>query len=71
MRKFFSNSPTLVNRINENEAQLLADSNDEQDTHQTSEGINQGESRSRQTLRKEHDQSYTRETTGNLSEPVE
>ncbi|CAB4017080.1 Hypothetical predicted protein [Paramuricea clavata] len=60
-----------MNRISENEAQLLADCNDEQDTLQTSEGINQGESRSSQTLRMEHDQSYTRETTGNLSEPVE
>ncbi|CAB3999469.1 Hypothetical predicted protein [Paramuricea clavata] len=71
LRKFFSNSPTLMNRINENKANLLADCNDEQDTLQTSEGINQGESRSSQTLRMEHDQSYTRETTQDLSEPVE
>jgi hypothetical protein len=34
LRKFFSNSPTLMNRINENETQLLADCNDEQDTFQ-------------------------------------
>ena len=66
MRKFFSNSPTLMNRINENEAQLHTDCNDEQDTPQTSEDINQGQSRSSQTLRMEHDQSYTRETTVNV-----
>lgn len=69
LRKFCSNTPTLMTRINENEAHLTADHHNNQDTNSLVKEIKQDESRSKRALAMEHDESYTNGTTGNLSKP--
>ena len=70
LRKFCSNSPQLMNRINESEAHLVSNCHNDQDTQPTRGGIDREESGPNQEFTMEHDESYTKETTGNLSEPV-
>ena len=70
LRKFYSNSPTLMHRINENEALLTAEHHNKQDANLLVKEIEQDESKTNQTLTMKNDESYTKGTTGNLSEPV-
>ena len=67
LRKFCSNSPTLMTRITENEARPTAAHTDLQGSL---EEVSQDEAKSDQIFVMEYNESYTKETTGNLSEPV-